>query len=444
MSITIKAYLKIGDNASGEIRRFEMDPGECTNFECVIKRLMHVFPSLANESIKVSWKDSEGDLIAFSSDEELAGALGQLSEDVFRIYIQKNEKPSEVPDEGSGGVFQPSRPCRGCGVKIGGPCFKCLVCHEYFLCKHCEKIGTHLEHDLIRIRKRKFSTSGVKMDYHVIPPCPSPNGEDVVIHSSQHSTGTTFGYSDAHIVIPGAMKGRGTFLTPKEVLHLMTSQQPSAYSVPPGLKENVYFLLNNSENIFRRQNSMHAVYVDDCGAWAYSSLKTHYYIIKGVEHNLEYVDRKDGVYCRASKRQRVPLVPQPKEENIISFKRYYLSLKRSKTYRKRVSTVYMCPEHLNSLKFLVVIEYIGPYPPVQLPHGNSKTATKEYKRKPKVICATESGTTENDEKENDGTEQEETEQDETKIALTEDVVSTEEALATAINSIQNDLAGSSG
>lgn len=36
--------------------------------------------------------DAEGDLIAFSSDEELVEALGQLSEEVFRIYISSKNR----------------------------------------------------------------------------------------------------------------------------------------------------------------------------------------------------------------------------------------------------------------------------------------------------------------------------------------------------------------
>lgn len=160
MSVTIKAYLKLGNNANAEIRRFVVDQDVCSNFEYMTKKLMQVFPSLASESFEVAWKDSEGDLIAFSSDEELVEALGQLSEDVFRIYIQKNSGPSQGPGQGAEDVFHPGVTCDGCDMGIRGPRFKCVICPDYDLCKKCEKRGIHPEHDFMKIRKPKFGRSG--------------------------------------------------------------------------------------------------------------------------------------------------------------------------------------------------------------------------------------------------------------------------------------------
>lgn len=159
MSVTIKAYLKLGSNANAEIRRFFVDQDVCSNFDYINKKLMQVFPSLANQSFDLAWKDSEGDLIAFSSDEELLVALGQLKEDVFRIYIQKTNGPSDQ-GPGSEDICHPGVTCDGCEMPIRGPRFKCMACPDYDLCKKCEKRGIHPEHDFMKIKKPKFGRSG--------------------------------------------------------------------------------------------------------------------------------------------------------------------------------------------------------------------------------------------------------------------------------------------
>jgi len=46
-----------------------------------------VFPNLS-ENFALQWRDADGDLIWFNSDEELMQALTQLSEDIFRLYIK--------------------------------------------------------------------------------------------------------------------------------------------------------------------------------------------------------------------------------------------------------------------------------------------------------------------------------------------------------------------
>ena len=37
--------------------------------------------------------------------------------------------------------------------------------------------------------------------------------------------------------------------------------------IPQGVKENVYFVINDTENRKRRQNKKYSEYPDDCGAW---------------------------------------------------------------------------------------------------------------------------------------------------------------------------------
>jgi hypothetical protein len=107
-----------------------------------------------------------------------------------------------------------------------------------------------------------------------------------------------------------------------------------------------------------------------------ASHKTHHYIVE--ENNLDYVDKKDGQYVKYSRGKRVPNEPQPDSANIIVFKRYYISLKRNPSFKKRISTVTECPEELLHIKNIAVAEYIGDFPQNNIPRGNSKNITGDY------------------------------------------------------------------
>ena len=123
----------------------------------------------------------------------------------------------------------------------------------------------------------------------------------------------------------------------------MLSESPSGREVPQGIKESVLFVLNNEANVSRQARGGRAFYADDCGVWSNkASCKTNHYILKG--NNLDYVDKKDGLYLKYNKDKRVPIEPQPDSSNIIVFKRYYISLKRDPSFKKRISTVTECPE----------------------------------------------------------------------------------------------------
>jgi hypothetical protein len=47
--------------------------------------------------------------------------------------------------------------------------------------------------------------------------------------------------------------------------------------IPQGVKENVYFVINDTENRIRRQNKKYIEYSDNCGAWqkGKNSTKSH-------------------------------------------------------------------------------------------------------------------------------------------------------------------------
>ena len=187
----------------------------------------------------------------------------------------------------------------------------------------------------------------------------------------------------------GAMLGNGRFMDAFRVFQVMLHRQPTGTSVPSGIKENVYFLLNNAPNILRRGKGKMCRYMDDCGAWTVNaSCKSHHYVIRGEQ--LDSVELRDGSYCKELKGVKVPLSPQPSEDELITFKRYYVSLKRCPMYRRRVSTIAVCPRFLEHLKNLVVVEYTGLFPSDNSYTNEDplKTSSKNGSRdQPKLNCS---------------------------------------------------------
>ncbi|XP_013390593.1 sequestosome-1-like [Lingula anatina] len=152
MSLTVKAYLE-KQGQQPEIRRFTIDQDVATNFSYFCKKTAQIFPSLASENFSLYWKDVEGDNIAFSSDDELTEALGQIQGDIFKVYITETGAPKQQPQEEEGyeKVHHPGVVCDGCEGQIYGPRFKCMICPDYDLCGNCEGKGLHTEHDMVRI-----------------------------------------------------------------------------------------------------------------------------------------------------------------------------------------------------------------------------------------------------------------------------------------------------
>ncbi|XP_022108499.1 sequestosome-1-like isoform X2 [Acanthaster planci] len=166
MSLTVKAYLKRGENVNKEIRRFALDQGVATNYEYLSRTVAHVFPSLGRpDNFTLAYKDAEDDLVTFSSDEELVEALGQKKEDIFRIYIKvtPGRGGNNYTDGGPGvreeDIFHPGVICDGCNSSVRGPRFKCVECPDYDLCKVCEEKGLHEQHQFVKFRRPQIGRS---------------------------------------------------------------------------------------------------------------------------------------------------------------------------------------------------------------------------------------------------------------------------------------------
>uniref|UniRef100_A0A286XDK6 Sequestosome-1 n=1 Tax=Cavia porcellus TaxID=10141 RepID=A0A286XDK6_CAVPO len=150
-SLTVKAYLLGKEGAAREIRRFSFrfsldsqveaeaaaaGPGACEQLLC---------------RVAAHYRDEDGDLVAFSSDEELMMAMSYVKDDIFRIYIKekkeyRREHRPHCAQEAPGPMVHPNVICDGCNGPVVGTRYKCSVCPDYDLCATCEGKGIHKEH----------------------------------------------------------------------------------------------------------------------------------------------------------------------------------------------------------------------------------------------------------------------------------------------------------
>ncbi|XP_028631802.1 sequestosome-1 isoform X4 [Grammomys surdaster] len=159
-SFTVKAYLLGKEEATREIRRFSFcfspepeaeaaaGPGPC---ERLLSRVAVLFPTLRPGGFQAHYRDEDGDLVAFSSDEELTMAMSYVKDDIFRIYIKekkecRREHRPPCAQEASRNMVHPNVICDGCNGPVVGTRYKCSVCPDYDLCSVCEGKGLHREH----------------------------------------------------------------------------------------------------------------------------------------------------------------------------------------------------------------------------------------------------------------------------------------------------------
>ncbi|XP_063086523.1 sequestosome-1 isoform X1 [Cavia porcellus] len=162
-SLTVKAYLLGKEGAAREIRRFSFrfsldsqveaeaaaaGPGACEQLLC---RVAALFPALHPGGFQAHYRDEDGDLVAFSSDEELMMAMSYVKDDIFRIYIKekkeyRREHRPHCAQEAPGPMVHPNVICDGCNGPVVGTRYKCSVCPDYDLCATCEGKGIHKEH----------------------------------------------------------------------------------------------------------------------------------------------------------------------------------------------------------------------------------------------------------------------------------------------------------
>ncbi|XP_051871167.1 sequestosome-1 isoform X3 [Pristis pectinata] len=155
MAFNVKVYLLAKDESSREIRRFTVDHSVSTSFAHLYKKVGSVFQSLRSDNFQMYYKDEEGDMIAFSTDDELSMALSYLQDGTFRVYIKEKKEYKHGQDKAAG-MLHPNIICDACNGPVIGPRYKCSMCPDYDLCGSCKGKGFHKEHEMILLQTPQF------------------------------------------------------------------------------------------------------------------------------------------------------------------------------------------------------------------------------------------------------------------------------------------------
>ncbi|KAM7162837.1 sequestosome-1 isoform 5-T5 [Macrochelys suwanniensis] len=128
-ALTVKAFLLGKEEVVREIRRFALEPP--ARFPDVRDKVCEIFPGLlragaAPGTFQMHYKDEDGDMIAFSGDEELKMALPYVKDGIFRIYIKekrecRREHRPQCNQEHPPNVVHPNVICDGCEGPVWFP-----------------------------------------------------------------------------------------------------------------------------------------------------------------------------------------------------------------------------------------------------------------------------------------------------------------------------------
>ncbi|KAK6191178.1 hypothetical protein SNE40_002916 [Patella caerulea] len=143
----------------------------------------------------------------------------------------------------------------------------------------------------------------------------------------------------------------------KECLNAIQDREHVFLESPPGDKSNMWFLVDNKDNLQRQREGKHMTYYDDCGVW--DSGKGRCHSQDYLSGNLGCVFKRDGEYCErkrvGGKTVFIPLVPQPTD--IITMHRLETATKLNPTFKKHVS--YFTQSSNPILSDIAVYEYCG-------------------------------------------------------------------------------------
>ena len=169
----------------------------------------------------------------------------------------------------------------------------------------------------------------------------------VVLHDSDetetddetHDSDDLTGMCSEGKALPG-----DTFLPFDEVIDILTCETLGKVhaSVPLDRKENVWVLVDNSDNIKRRKGGKKYQYLDDCGAWGNgtkaSTPSTMYTKTKRVCHT--YCKKRRQILSREAvtwKENIQALEPQPASGDVFTLRRNYSRQAHSNYYVRRLT-----------------------------------------------------------------------------------------------------------
>ena len=164
------------------------------------------------------------------------------------------------------------------------------------------------------------------------------------------------------------------FLPTKQLIQLLTSCDKSlaCSSIPSGIKENKYFVVENKENQKRKKQGLRQKFIDDCGAW----IKVAYFKSYYMRENMEQIYFYKNEFCRRNTTGYKTVDPQPKQCEVFTVVRYISKSKTNSTFQRRICWLDSTSDNYQPI---FVAEYLGKFKG-HIPHGNSSSNMNDYIR----------------------------------------------------------------
>ncbi|KAL5019792.1 hypothetical protein ScPMuIL_002684 [Solemya velum] len=90
MAYVVKAFLVREDGKlTEEIRRFTVDLTALVSYQDLYQKVAEKFQCLNDKKFLLQWKDTEGDVVTFTTDEELKDALSSMVDNTMKIYVKE-------------------------------------------------------------------------------------------------------------------------------------------------------------------------------------------------------------------------------------------------------------------------------------------------------------------------------------------------------------------
>ncbi|KAH3806304.1 hypothetical protein DPMN_134623 [Dreissena polymorpha] len=131
-------------------------------------------------------------------------------------------------------------------------------------------------------------------------PGPAANVIHVDENLGKNSANDTEKTTDLEVAYVGKLEN--SFLETNKVIALITNTVKGIDKIPPGLKSNVYFVMNNGDNHHKRNKNKRSSFNDDCGVWdsnTGASPKSFY--VRDSDGDLTMLYKRNGQFCTRKK-----------------------------------------------------------------------------------------------------------------------------------------------
>jgi len=145
------------------------------------------------------------------------------------------------------------------------------------------------------------------------------------------------------------------FLFATDIINLLLNTNVEYLpSIPPGRKENVFFVVDKKDN---PRLPVSQRYADDCGPWQLITYSMAYYCASNQKYHEMKKHKK--VYCKRTSTGYSPYQPQPLENQILKLYKIYNKHSLDENYKRRITWLQKLPAHC---KPVCIVEYSGTSP----------------------------------------------------------------------------------